>query len=93
MRHLLEVGWDIRIVADEVSVVELDIDNVLDIAGWPAELAVSACVTGDEDARGSDYRYRAITNHMDYVHRMPSSMSGVSSLCLLQVRATESAAL
>src|SRR5262249_13214393 len=39
VRHLLEVGWHIRVVALKVRVVELDIDNVLNVALRRAELA------------------------------------------------------
>ena len=30
--HQLEIGWDIRIIACEVDVIELDVDHMLDIA-------------------------------------------------------------
>ena len=39
VRHLLEVGRDIRAVAPEVRVVELQVDHVLDLAVLVAELA------------------------------------------------------
>jgi hypothetical protein len=35
IRHLLEVGRHVRIVAREVDVVELDLDDVLDRARHP----------------------------------------------------------
>jgi len=32
MRHLFQVGWDIRVIAPQVSVVKLNVDEVLDLA-------------------------------------------------------------
>jgi hypothetical protein len=39
MRHLLEIGWDIRVVATQVSVIELDVDEMLDFASSRIEIA------------------------------------------------------
>src|SRR5689334_18010720 len=37
VRHLLQVGWHVRVVAAEVHVVELEIDDVLDRPGGRTE--------------------------------------------------------
>jgi hypothetical protein len=34
VRHLFEIGWNVRIVAPQVHVVENDMDNVLDLTAW-----------------------------------------------------------
>jgi hypothetical protein len=54
VRHLLQVGWNVRVVAREVDVVELDVNNVLDgtIAG--TELT-SARRVRDTERRQRDY--------------------------------------
>ena len=39
VRHLLEVGWNVRVVTKEVRVVELDVDHMLDVVAGGRELA------------------------------------------------------
>jgi hypothetical protein len=39
VRHLFQVGWDVRVVAHQVRVVELDVDDVLNLALSRIELA------------------------------------------------------
>ena len=60
VRHLLEVGRDVRVVPPEVDVVELELDDVLDAVG---ERAVPARAPGRSVgflalANGSDSKYR-----------------------------------
>ena len=72
VRHLLEVGRDVRVVTQEVRVVELDVDDVLDLVVLRLEVAGSggddragrsgagrrdAERGGDEDRRGHGDRY------------------------------------
>ena len=47
MRHLLEVRRDVRVVPEEVDVVEDDVDDVLDLSVGRLQLAaVAAAATG-----------------------------------------------
>jgi len=43
-RHLLEIGGDVRVVAAEMRVVELDVDDVLDVAARRLELTTAGSI-------------------------------------------------
>ena len=43
VRHLLEVGRDVRVVPPEVDVVEDDVDDVLDLCVGRLQLAAVRC--------------------------------------------------
>src|SRR5947209_10116224 len=45
VRHLLQVRWNVRVVTREVGIVELNVDNVLNIAFGGVELATILCST------------------------------------------------
>ena len=83
VRHLLEVGRDVRVVAPIVRVVELQIDHVLDLPVLVAELAVrrrcrgrAAAMrdTGDESCSGAQRDHdRAEECARLLAHRSPPS--------------------
>src|SRR5439155_23686691 len=65
VRHLLQIGSDVGAVAEQVRVVELQIDDVLDAGAVAVELAALAALDGPGgagagagDAAGCDCRER-----------------------------------
>jgi len=50
-RHLFEVGWNVRNVAAEMNIVELDVDYVLDAVAELACLRPRCCGFGRTDGQ------------------------------------------
>ena len=46
--HLFEIGGDVGIVASEVNIVELNVDNVLDLS--PRRVQLAAAASGGTEA-------------------------------------------
>ncbi len=58
VRHLLKVGGDIRVITQEVDIIEDKIDHMLDAAVGRAELATSGCRCGRRVHPRGDQRQR-----------------------------------
>jgi hypothetical protein len=46
MRHLLQIGWHVGVVALEVGIIELNVDHMLDIAARRGEMATARGLHG-----------------------------------------------
>jgi hypothetical protein len=61
IRHLLEVGRDVRVIAAKMNIVELNVDDMLDAV---AEIALRQCRLGERGGDQSGGREYTHASHL-----------------------------